>query len=101
MNIYEILEQAIISDDIFLKETLTTRCLEYCKHNEVSVGESFVPTMFEEPSYADRCTIVAPKELRTRKDFETPEGLATLVHSIAHIECLLFFITPKVIPNAI
>ena len=86
MNIYEILEQAIISDDIFLKETLTARCLEYCKQNEVSVEESFVPKRFTEPSYADRCTVVAPKELRTRKDFETPEGLATLVHSIAHIE---------------
>jgi uncharacterized ferritin-like protein (DUF455 family) len=86
MNIYEILEQAIISDDIFLKETLTARCLLYCTHNEVSVEESFVPAMFAEPSYADRCTIVVPKELRTRKDFETPEGLATLVHSIAHIE---------------
>ena len=86
MNIYEILEQAIISDDIFLKETLTARCLEYCKQNEVSVEESFVPKIFTEPSYADRCTVVAPKELRTRKDFETPEGLATLVHSIAHIE---------------
>jgi uncharacterized ferritin-like protein (DUF455 family) len=52
----------------------------------VSVEESFVPAMFAEPSYADRCTIVVPKALRTRKDFETPEGLATLVHSIAHIE---------------
>ncbi len=86
MNIYEILEQAIISDDILVKEKLTARCLEYCSQNEVSAEESFVPKMFSEPSYADRCTIVAPKELRTRKDFETPEGLATLVHSIAHIE---------------
>lgn len=86
MNIYEILEQAIICDDILVKEALTAQCLAYCSKNEVSVEESFVPKMFSEPSYAGRCTIVAPKELRTRKDFETPEGLATLVHSIAHIE---------------
>ena len=86
MNIYEILEQAIISDDILVKEKLTARCLEYCSQNEVNVEESFVPKIFDEPSYASRCTIVAPKELRTRKDFDTNEGLATLVHSIAHIE---------------
>lgn len=83
---YEILEQAIICDDILLKKTLTARCLEYCSQNEVSVGQFFLPVMFREPSYAGRCTIVAPKALRTRKDFETSEGLATLVHSIAHIE---------------
>ena len=86
MNIYAILEQAIISDDILVKEKLTARCLLYCSQNEVSVEESFVPKIFSEPSYAGRCTIVAPKELRTRKDFDTAEGLATLVHSIAHIE---------------
>ena len=86
MNIYEILEKAIISDDIAVKEKLTARCLEYCSQNEGCVEGSFVPKRFTEPSYADKCTIVAPKELRTRKDFDTDEGLATLVHSIAHIE---------------
>jgi len=86
MNIYEILEQAIISDDILVKEALTAQCLVHCSQNEVCEEESFVPKIFSEPSYAGRCTIVEPKALRTRKDFETPEGLATLVHSIAHIE---------------
>jgi len=86
MNFYDVLEQAIISDDILVKEQLTTQCLEYCSQNEVSVGGGFVPKLFSEPSYAQRCTIVAPKNLRTRKDFDTDEGLATLVHSIAHIE---------------
>ncbi|WP_309497457.1 ferritin-like domain-containing protein, partial [Sulfurovum sp.] len=41
---------------------------------------------FASPSYADRCTIVLPKNLPHRKDFESKEGLATLIHSIAHIE---------------
>ncbi|MDQ7047068.1 MAG: ferritin-like domain-containing protein [Sulfurovum sp.] len=86
MNIYEVLEQAIISDDIYLKEKLTAQCLAYCSQNEVSVKEDFVPVRFTQPSYANICTIVAPRELRTRKDFETAEGLASLVHSIAHIE---------------
>lgn len=86
MNIYQSLEQAIISDNILIKEELTARCLAYCSKNEVSAEKDFVPQLFSQPSYANTCTIVAPKELRTRKDFETPEGLATLVHSIAHIE---------------
>ncbi|HFD14559.1 MAG TPA: ferritin-like domain-containing protein [Epsilonproteobacteria bacterium] len=86
MNIYSLLEQAIRSDDIDVKEKLTAQCLAYCNQNEVRVEDSFCPLHFKKPSYASRCTIVAPAALPHRKDFDTPEGLATLVHSIAHIE---------------
>jgi len=86
MNIYKTLEQAIISDNILEKERLATLCLEYCSQNEVMSKEKFTPVIFSQPSYASFCTIVKPKNLPTRKDFETNEGLATLVHSIAHIE---------------
>ncbi|HFQ62174.1 MAG TPA: ferritin-like domain-containing protein, partial [Epsilonproteobacteria bacterium] len=86
MNIYEVLQTAILSDTIRQKEVLTAQCLEYCNQNEVSVGETFKPLIFPKPSYASRCVIVSPKELPVRKDFDTQEGLATLVHSIAHIE---------------
>ena len=86
MNIYDVLGQAIISDDIRTKEALTAQCLQYCNQNEVRAEDSFVPVMFDAPSYASRCTIVSPSQLRQRKDFDTNEGLATLVHSIAHIE---------------
>ena len=83
---YILLEQAIISDDIHVKEKLTAQCLEYCNQNEVSVEINFVPIHFKEPSYASHCSIVSPSQLAHRKDFESAEGLATLVHSIAHIE---------------
>ena len=86
MNFYALLEQAITSDDIFVKEELTAQCLKYCSQSVVRVEDSFLPMIFEKPSYSPRCSIVAPKNLRTRKDFDTDEGLATLVHSIAHIE---------------
>lgn len=86
MNMYELLEQAISSDDILIKEKLTAQCLVYCSQNEVSVPNDFEAVIFAEPSYANRCEIVLPKDLRHRKDFDTKEGLATLVHSIAHIE---------------
>jgi len=86
MNMYELLEQAISSDDILIKEKLTAQCLEYCSQNEFSVHSGFVPVVFSKPCYANRCEIVRPKDLRHRKDFDTNEGLATLVHSVAHIE---------------
>lgn len=86
MNMYELLEQAISSEDILIKEKLTAQCLQYCSQNEVSTPSGFSPIEFSEPSYINRCEIVLPKDLRHRKDFDTNEGLATLVHSIAHIE---------------
>lgn len=86
MNLYERLEQAIGSDDVLIKEKLTAQCLQYCSQNEVSTPSGFSPILFSEPSYFKRCKIVLPKDLRHRKDFDTDEGLATLVHSIAHIE---------------
>jgi uncharacterized ferritin-like protein (DUF455 family) len=86
MNIDTLLEQAIVSDDIDIKARLTTHCLAYCNQNEISVSEDFVPRHFCEPSYASKCQIVDPRALPARKDFETKEGLATLVHAIAHIE---------------
>ncbi|RLA58753.1 MAG: DUF455 domain-containing protein [Epsilonproteobacteria bacterium] len=86
MNLYEVLEQAIISDDILVKEALTAQCLVYCRQNELSVEDTFIPKVFSSPSYASFCTIVSPKDLPKRKDFDSDEGLATLIHSIAHIE---------------
>ncbi len=86
MNIYEILETAILSDDILLKEELTAQCLEYCNQNQVSCEDDFKALVFEKPSYASKCHIVDPRQLPARKDFDNPEGLATLVHAITHIE---------------
>lgn len=86
MHFYELLEQAIISDDILEKEALTAQCLKYCSQNEVRVDENFEAKNFHTPSYASKCMIVLPKDLPHRKDVDSKEGLATLIHSIAHIE---------------
>ena len=87
MNFYTLLEEAITSDDIGLKEQQTLKCLEYCNaKSEATIVSSTSPKEFTIPSYAKRCQIVDPRELPARKDFETAEGLATLVHAIAHIE---------------
>ncbi len=86
MNVFSLLERAIVSDDILVKEELTTQCLEYCIQNEIRCDDDFTPTVFSKPSYASKCHIVDPRDLPARKDFESKEGLATLVHAIAHIE---------------
>jgi len=86
MNLYKVLEEAILSDSIAIKEKLTRECLEYCSQNELIDSKNFTPLLFETPSYAKKCKIVKPKELVTRKDFDTPKGLASLVHAILHIE---------------
>jgi len=86
MNVYKLLEEAITSDCIAIKEKLTQKCFEYCSQNEFITSEGSEALLFKSPSYANRCEIVEPKALTTRKDFDKPEGLASLVHAIAHIE---------------
>ena len=86
MNKYILLEKAIISSDINFKEESIKQFLEYCSEKNIENQDFFEPVIFESPSYSDICTIVEPRELPTRKDFDKPEGLATLVHSVAHIE---------------
>ena len=80
------LEKALLSECIEIKKQYTEQCLRYCSQNKIIVYPELQPKNFEVPSYFNRCKIVEPKALRTRKDFDTFEGLATLVHSIAHIE---------------
>lgn len=86
MNLYKILEEAIDSDCLETKEKLTQQCLTYCSQNELIGKPKVSAKVFESPSYAKKCKIVEPRALKTRKDFDTNEGLATLVHAIAHIE---------------
>jgi len=85
-DLYDSLEQAILSDDIDTKERLTAECLDYCSQREINPQCHSEPMLFATPSYASKCRIVPPRELPARKDFESREGLATLVHAIAHIE---------------
>ncbi|HHH51827.1 MAG TPA: ferritin-like domain-containing protein [Campylobacterales bacterium] len=86
MNLYKLLKNAISSSNIEIKEKLTQQCFEYCSKNKSVLSKDFLPILFDKPSYASICQIVPPKELKARKDFHTKEGLATLVHAIAHIE---------------
>ena len=86
MNFYKILETALRSDDIDIKTSSVEMLLEYCSKNRLSVPIEFSPIVWDEPSYTTICQIVSPRELPARKDFDTNDGLATLVHAITHIE---------------
>jgi len=86
MKITKQLEIAIMSNDIEVKERITKECLLAVKKDIFENEEHFIAKIFEEPSYASFCEIVLPKYLKVRKDFDTKEGLASLVHSIVHIE---------------
>jgi len=46
----------------------------------------FTPAVFEAPSYASVCEIVAPQEVPRRKRPVTDEGKRLLLHAITHIE---------------
>jgi uncharacterized ferritin-like protein (DUF455 family) len=86
MDFYDLLYKALTTDDISIKEAVVLQTLAYCNENEVRVKEGFKPVVFDTPSYTNRCKIVNPRELPARKDFDNPEGLATLLHAITHIE---------------
>jgi len=86
MKITKQLEIAIMSNDIEVKERITEECLLAVKEDIFESEEHFTAKVFEAPCYASVCEIVLPQHLKVRKDFDTKEGLASLVHSIAHIE---------------
>jgi len=85
MNFYKELETAITTHDIEEKEQIIKKLLEYCNKVE-HISSDFTPKDFEYPSYAPICKIVPPKELPRRRNFQTKEGLALMLHSIVHIE---------------
>ncbi|MBD3807609.1 MAG: ferritin-like domain-containing protein [Epsilonproteobacteria bacterium] len=86
MNFFETLCNALISDDINIKEDLVNQCFSYCTKNITIKPLDFTPIIFDKPSYFNKCNIVDPKELPKRNHLDTNDGLATLVHAITHIE---------------
>jgi uncharacterized ferritin-like protein (DUF455 family) len=80
------LETAILSDDVALKKAYTAQCLDNCIQKSGDCAVDFIPKQFDSPSYGTICRIVDPKDLPSRKRSDTMEGMAALVHAIAHIE---------------
>ena len=86
MNIYDTLYKCLTISDIDTKEYLTNKIIEYCNIAKSIEDNDIEPQIFKTPSYASICTIVPSKKLPKRRDLASDEGLAMLLHSIAHIE---------------
>ncbi len=86
MNFYAECKRGLESPDIETKSEIIDTLIAHVDAGD-TVPEGFVPVVFDRPSYADIAEVVSPRDLPRRKDFGTREGLATLVHAIAHIEC--------------
>ncbi len=56
------------------------------KSNKLQIEDNYTPVELEEPSYSSFMNIVLPKQIQKRKYFDTLEGKAILLHTIAHIE---------------
>ena len=55
-------------------------------NEDVDFNDNYKVVELNEPSYKDFMKIVLPKNVKIRKYFNTDEGKASLLHTIAHIE---------------
>jgi len=78
-------ENILQISDIDKKQEFIDKYLKILKE-KIDIKKSYTPTVFDNPSYAPFTQIVNPRNLPNRKDFDTKEGLASLVHAIVHIE---------------
>jgi uncharacterized ferritin-like protein (DUF455 family) len=86
MDFYATLHRLLRSADMDEKEEGIAQLLRYCSTEAAEAPPGFVPESFAEPSYAGICRIVDPRELPKRRNFASREGLALMLHAIAHIE---------------
>ncbi len=84
MKFYEVLENILQTSSIKEKEALIKRAFLLLDREEFD--KDFSPKDINTPSYAKICKIVDPKTLPLRKNFDSDEGMAKLLHSIVHIE---------------
>jgi len=76
---------ALTSTDIELKQDFIDSYLKILRDGK-DIEINYKIKEIDKPSYSPFCTIVNPKDLTTRKDFSSKEGLGSLVHAITHIE---------------
>ncbi len=78
-------KEILQTSNIKKKKDFIDKYLELLQNNK-DIDNNFEPIIFQKPSYAPFCNIVTPDKLPNRKDFNSKEGLASLVHAIVHIE---------------
>lgn len=86
MDYFKTLETILIEKEPIEKFKLFEQFYEKYKKGKTVFEENFTPLTLEKPSYEGLLNVVLPKEVKTRKYFDTTEGKASLLHTICHIE---------------
>lgn len=86
MNYFKSLEDILFSN--FPKDKFSKFEIFYekYKNSEIVFEDSYCFKTLDKPSYSSFLNIVLPKDVKVRKRFDTDEGKASLLHTIAHIE---------------
>lgn len=82
LRIKEVLRQSKPQD----KFELFYKLYDEYKQDKLSFDKTDTIEVFKEPSFAPICNIVPPAKVPKRKNLQTKEGMAILLHAIAHIE---------------
>lgn len=86
MYYFKALEEILLTSEPQIKFDKFEHFYECFLKNELKFEENYEPVQLTQPSYAPFCKIVLPKHIKVRKHFDTVEGKAVLLHTIAHIE---------------
>ena len=84
-NLFESVRNAFLATDVERKLLLTRRAAAACRKGELKPGEFGESVAVECPGRPDLPTLVRAKYV-PKRGFGTQEGLAIMMHAIAHIE---------------
>ncbi len=87
MNNYFLKVKEILTKEIPQKKfELFYKLYEEFKNDQLSYEKNENIEVFTNPSFKNICNIVPPAKVPKRKNLQTKEGMAILLHAIAHIE---------------
>ena len=86
MNFYKELELIIEAKSPKEKISLFEKFYAAFLRKQLNFSSLDDAKVFDEPSYASFCTIIAPQDVPKRKNLTQREGQINLIHAIAHIE---------------
>lgn len=85
-NYFLKLKEILIEPSPSKKFELFNILFDKYKKNKLEYNKSNIIEIFKEPSFKSICNIVPPALVPKRKNLQTKEGMAILLHAIAHIE---------------
>lgn len=86
MNYFKNLEEILYCETKNEKFEKFEKFYKAFLNDETNFEKEYIAPPLIEPSYKNFMKIVKPKEVKIRKYFDTKEGKASLLHTIAHIE---------------